>query len=102
MDAMYDDYLHQAVDLQHKFHDSVDDASHPQVLTLKNEFRQLTEDFESKKSPRHLEDRLKQIEHGLLQAREQGEKLMSYQDIDNLNHQARRMREQMRKLPDYN
>ena len=101
MGSVYDDYYNQALSLQNHVNDVVDDHNHPQALNLKNEMRELTAAFKEEKNPRHIEDQLKIMEHSLMQVREQGEKVMSYQDVDNLNHQFRRLREQVRTMPHY-
>lgn len=100
-DSIYDDYYHQSLELQHHVEDIIDDHGHPQAHTLMNEMQQLTAAFKEQKNPRHMEDKIKTLEHGLLQVREQGEKVMSYQDIDNLQHRFRRLREQVRSMPHY-
>lgn len=101
MDSIYDEYYKQAFDIQNHFHDVVDDEHHPQAVSLRHEIVQLTEDMKSEKDPRHLDDRLKVIEHQLLQARTHGEQVMSYQNIEDLQHRYRRLREQVRKMPNY-
>ncbi|GEM_PF-1719190 len=101
MGSVYDDYYKQAYDLQNHFHDVVDDQNHPQAVSLHNEMTQLTEDFKAEKDPHHMEDRLKVIDHELLQARSQGEQIMSYRDIDDLQHRYNRLRESVRQLPNY-
>ena len=101
MSSIYDEYYNQALSLQNHFHDVVDDSSHPQMQSLQREMHSLAEDFKSQKHPRSAEDRIKVIEHQLLQAREQGQKLMSYQDIENLQHQYKRLREHVREMPHY-
>ncbi len=101
MDASYQNYHKQAVDLQYHFHDVVDNQSHPQMQSLQREIHGLVEDIQSNKHPRGAEDRIKTIQHQLVQARSHGEELMSYQDIDGLNHSYQRLRESIRKLPNY-
>jgi hypothetical protein len=101
MDSLYDDYYNHALNLQNHFHDVVDNHSHPQMQSLQNELHGLTEDLKSRRRPRSVEERLKIIDHQLLQAREHGEQLISYQDIENLQHQTHQLRENVRKLPDY-
>ncbi len=99
MGSIYDDYIHESMDLQHHVEDVIDDHGHPQAHALMNEMRQLTDAFKEEKNPRHMEDQLKTMERSLGQIREQGEKVMSYQDIDNLQHRFRRLRENVRSMP---
>jgi hypothetical protein len=101
MTSIYDDYYHQAFDLKNHFHDTVDDHEHPQAINLKREIDELTEDFKSEKNPHHLDDRLKTIDHELLQAQTNPQPIMSYQNIEDLKHRFRRLRDGVRKLPNY-
>ena len=101
MGSIYDDYYNQAFELQHHFHDIVDDHDHPQAVVLRHEITQLAEDMKSEKHPRDLEARLKTIDHQLLQARTHGEQVMTYQNLEDLQHRYHRLREQVRKMPNY-
>lgn len=101
MASNYDDYYKEAFELQGRFHDVVDDRSHPQAVSLRHEITQLTEDIQSKKDPRDLEHRLKTIDHQLLQAQTHGQQVMSYQDVQDLQHRYRRLRENVRRMPNY-
>lgn len=101
MAGLYDDYHKQALDLEYRFRDTVDNLDAPQMQTLQREIHNLTEDLKAAKSPRHIEDRIKTIERQLLQTREQGDKLLSYQDVDSLQQKYRKLREHVRTMPDY-
>ncbi len=101
MDSLYNDYYNQALSLQNHFHDVVDNHDHPVAQNLQREIHGLTEDFKSDKHPRSTEERIKVIEHQLIEARANGQAPMNYQDIDNLQHQYQRLRENIRKLPNY-
>jgi hypothetical protein len=97
MSSPYDDYIHQAHDLQ----DIVDNHSHPQAMALQHELHQVTEDFKMEKDPRHMDDRLKNIDHALEQAKHQSQPVMSYQDLEDLQHRYRRLRESFRNSPHF-
>ena len=100
--GVYDQEFHkEAEHLQFHFQDVVDDHSHPQMQALKREIHGLVSDIQSNRHPRDAEQRIKTIEHELVQARAHGEEMMSYQDMDALNHSYRRLRENIRKLPNY-
>lgn len=101
MDDFYKQYHKDALNLQYHFQDVVDDKQHPQMQALQHEVHQLVQDIEARRHPRSVEERLKTIEHELVQARSHGEQLMSYNDIDHLNHQYRRLRANIRSLPNY-
>ena len=101
MDPNYKEYHKQALDLQYKFHDVVDNHADPRMQSLQREVHALVEDIESNKNPRHVEDRLKVIDHQLLEARSAGGQLMSYGDIDGLHHSYQHLRENIRRMPNY-
>lgn len=101
MGSIYDDYYNQAFELQHYAQDVTDNHNHPQAISLHHELHQLTEDLKSEKHPRDVEHRLKTIEHQLLEARTHGEQIMSYQDIEDLQHRYKRLRENVRRMPNY-
>ncbi len=101
MSSVYDEYYNQSLDLQHHVQDIVDDHSHPQAQVLMNNMKQLTAAFKEQKDPRHMDEKLKNLERGITQIREQGEKVMSHQDADNLEHRFRRLRENVRSMPNY-
>jgi hypothetical protein len=98
MASVYDDYYNQALNLQNHFNDVVDNQFHPQYYALKNEIHGLVDDFKSQKEPRYAEDRLKIIDHQLLQARTYGEQIMSYQDLEAMQHQYRRLHENIKRM----
>jgi hypothetical protein len=101
MDQYYRNYHKQAVDLQYHFQDVVDNHADPRMQSLHREVHALAQDIESNKHPRSIEDRLKIIDHQLVQARSAGGQLMSYNDIDGMQHSYRKMREDIRRLPNY-
>ncbi len=67
MDDLYKPYYKRAMDLKYRLEDVVDDLTHPQIQQLKREVHGLVDDFETQKDPRHTENRLKTIEHELMQ-----------------------------------
>ena len=101
MDAPYQPFRQQAVDLQHRLHDSLDDHNHPLAHVLQREVTELVNDFESNRNPRSVEERIKQIQHGLIQMRAQGDTVMDYNQNQSLHHSYEQMRENVRRLPHY-
>ncbi len=101
MDPHYNDFHRQALDLQYKLHDVLDDVNNPMAHTLRNEVHQLVGDIEGNKSPRAVEDRVKVIQQQLQQARHQGDGLMDFNHNEMLHHSYEDMRIGLRKLPHY-
>ncbi|HEX8227252.1 MAG TPA: hypothetical protein VF572_05285 [Candidatus Saccharimonadales bacterium] len=101
MDDQYKAYYKRATDLKYRLEDVVDDHNHPQIQQLKREVHGLVDDFEMQKDPRHTENRLKTIEHELMQTRNHGESLMSFREIDSLQHEVRDLRAHVRTHPNY-
>jgi hypothetical protein len=99
MGSIYDDYIHESVELQHHVEDVIDDHGHPQAHALMNEMRQLTAAFKEEKNPHHMEDQLKVMENSVENMKHQGQAVLSYQDAENLQHRFRRMRENIRSMP---
>ena len=65
MDSQYKTARQQAVNLQYKFRDSLDDKSQPMARTLESEIQRIVDDFEVKKNPRSIDDRIKQLQRQL-------------------------------------
>ena len=101
MDELYEPLHKKAVSLQYQFHDSINDPNHPMVHVLAGEIHQLTQDIESKRHPRSIEDRIKVIEHQLVQARAQGDEVLNYQHNEDLSHRYEFLRHDVTKLPHY-
>lgn len=101
MDGVYDDYYKKALDLQYHFHDIVDNHADPRMQALQHEVHALVDDLKDHKRPRSVEERLKIIDHQLLQARDAGGALLSNQDVESLHHSYQHMREDVRQLPNY-
>ncbi len=102
MNPSYQPFHKQAVDLQYKFHDMVDDPYNPTAMVLQHEVHNLTQDIEAQKHPRDIENRIKVIQQQLIQAKAQsGQQALSYQDNDYLHHNYEQMRTNVRNLPNY-
>lgn len=101
MDAHYQPFHRQAVDLQHRIQDSFDDQDHPLARVLQRQVTDLVDDIESNRDPRSVEDRIKHIQHGLMQVRAQGTRVMDYGHTQTFHHQYEKLREDVRRLPDY-
>ncbi|HSX29660.1 MAG TPA: hypothetical protein VLE73_03815, partial [Candidatus Saccharimonadales bacterium] len=71
IDPVYDPVYKQARDLQFQVHDSIDNQNHPSAMVLKNEMQHLVDELEQRKNPRDIENRIKAIQHSMLEARSQ-------------------------------
>lgn len=101
MDEHYEPFRKQAVNLQYQFHDSVNDTNHPMSHVLAHEIHELTQDIASHKNPHAVEARIKIIQHQLIEARAQGERVLNYDHNQNLHHGYEYMRTGIRQLPHY-
>ncbi|HEX8183012.1 MAG TPA: hypothetical protein VF575_05430 [Candidatus Saccharimonadales bacterium] len=101
MASPYEPYYKQALKLEFRYKDIVDDQDNPLAQNLQREIHALVEDLKAEKDPRDVEEQIKTIDRQLLQARAQGEICMSYQDIDQLQDEYRELREDIRELPNY-
>lgn len=101
MDPRYHELHDQVHQLEFQVHDAIGDHSHPYAQALSNEIRHLQDDLETHKNPRDLENRIKTIQHGLLQARNTPN---SYMNVDHADHFYRTyedMRRHVRGFNDY-
>lgn len=91
-----DDVYKQAITMQHKLRDYIDDPSHAIVAQLKNEVQRLTDEIEVKKNPRSIEDRVKIIIR-LIESAE-GTNAISHNHLDDLSDLCEDLRQDLRKL----
>lgn len=101
VEPIYEPYWHEAMQLKAHTHDMIKDHNNPMAHVLHHETSQLVEDIEMNRKPRAIEDRIKQIQHQLVQARAQGDGVMNYTHNEGLHHSYNRMREQIRRMPHY-
>jgi hypothetical protein len=103
MDTFYQPFHKQAVDLQYKFHDMVDDPNHPEARALQHEIHQLVEDIESSKHPRAIEDRVKVIQRQLDQTRLRNapKPVLNHNENQAMYHSYEQMRHDLRQLPHF-
>lgn len=92
MDQIY----RQAIDLQNKFRNYVDQPQHPRIIELGREIQRLTDEIEMKKNKLSLEDRVK----GIIRILEgvPDNQAMSSGDIDDLIDRCNDLRNDIRKL----
>jgi hypothetical protein len=90
------DIYKQAINLQFKYRDYVDDKSHPMAQQLNRQIQRLTDDIESQKNTRSLEDLVKQIIRLLEQT--DGSGVMDDRHVDDLKDRCEDIRNDLRKL----
>lgn len=90
------DIYKQAVNLQFKFRDYVDDKSDPIAQQLESQIQRLTDYIEMQKNPRTLEDTVKQIIRVLENT--EGTSVMDNRHIDDLKDRCEQIRNDLRKL----
>lgn len=101
MDQYYHPLYEHVTELQNRFHDTVSDRSHPMASVLDREMHNLRTDLQTTKNPRTIEDRIKVIQHQLLEMKVQGTDLMSHDHVDYLHHGYEQARQNVRQFPHY-
>lgn len=101
MDVHYEPLWHDAMQLKHQTQDMINDHNHPMAQVLHHETTQLVDDIEMNRTPRAIEDRVKQIQRQLVQARAQGEGVINYTHNEGLHHSYTQMRDRIRNMPHY-
>ena len=101
LDPVYKPLYEQARALQNQVHDVIDNHDHPSAGVLRNEMQHLVDDIEVRKNPRDLENRIKTIQHTMLEARTQPHSFMNASHADYFHHTYEHMRENVRKFNDY-
>ncbi len=101
MTPQYQHYHKQALDLQYHFHDVIDNQHDPRMQQLQKEVHALVEDIAQEKHPRSVEERLKIIDHQLLEARTSPMHSLNFNEIDGLHHSYQQLRNDVRREPNY-
>lgn len=101
LDPSYQPLYHQVRDLQFQVHDALDNPNHPSATVLRNEMQHLMDDIEVRRSPRDIENRIKTIQHSMLEARSQPHSFMDSSHADHFHRTFEQMRLGMRHFSDY-
>jgi alpha/beta superfamily hydrolase len=101
IEPQYQPLYHQVRDLQFRVHDAMDDHNHPSAQLLRTEMRHLEDELEMNRNPRDIENRIKTIQHTLLEARSQPNSFMSIPDADHFHRTYEDMRRHVRDFPNY-
>lgn len=101
MDPRYKQ-LHDQIK-QHEFHvhDAIGDPNDRTAQALNNEIRMLLSDLETGKNPHDLEDRVKNIQSYLLQARSHQNSYMNIEHADRFYRDYEDIRRHIREFHDY-
>ncbi|HUS26542.1 MAG TPA: hypothetical protein VMY99_04320 [Nevskiaceae bacterium] len=97
----YQPIYKRARDLQYQFHDALGDSNHPMAHTMRQEVQHLVDDIEMHKNPRDLENRIKAIQHQVLEVQSQGNRIMNYEHTNYLHHNYEQMRRDLRRFSNY-
>ena len=101
LDPAYKPIYEQAKQLQFHVHDAIDNQNHPSAFLLRQEMQHLVDDLEVRKNPRDIEERIKIIQHTMLEARTQPHSFMSSEHADHFHRTYEQMRMNMRHFSDY-
>jgi hypothetical protein len=101
IDPQYQPLYQQARDLQFQVHDALDDPQHPTAFALRQEMQHLVDDIEVRKNPRDIENRIKTIQHTMMEARTQPHSFMDPSHADYFHHTYEQIRENVRRFSDY-
>lgn len=101
MNTQYEAYWHQAMELKHQTNDLISDHSHPMARILQHETTQLVDDIELSRHPRSIDNRIRTIQRQLVEARAQGEAVMSHEHNQQLHQHYGTMGARIRQLPHY-
>lgn len=91
-----DNIYKQAVGMLNKLSTYIDEPNHQTAKQLKSEIQRLTDEIESQKNPRSLEDRVKSILN--LADKAQAAGVMDHHHADDLEDTCRELQQQLRKL----
>ena len=101
MDRMYQSWHRQADQLHYRVQDTFDMGDHPAGRALKDQMRELINDFSLQRSPHDIEERIRGIITVLEPARNRSDPYMSVQDAVTFHDAFERMRREVRSHPHY-
>ncbi len=97
----YEDLYREAKDLEHRMRDSTDHPGSPDGRQLDEQIRALQSDVQTSRSPRDLENRVKQVQAVLDRARHTPNGFMSVSDADRYFRIFEQIKLNLRRFPDY-
>jgi polyhydroxyalkanoate synthesis regulator phasin len=100
LDPAYQSLHNVAVSLQNQMRDALGGNNDPAAQNLRQQMQHLEDDVQSRKSPRDIEARIKQIQSAVQQASSSGT-LINYSYADEFHDNLEDLRQQVRQMPDY-
>ena len=101
MDSAYQSLRQQTDDLHFRVQDAFDEPDHRACQSIKQQLRELINDFSQQRSPRDIEERIKGIMALLEPARNGSQTFMSAQDAVTYHDAFERLRREVREHPHY-
>ena len=101
MDQYYSSLYKNVANLQNRYNDTINDRNHPMAEVLEREMFNLRHEVQNQRNPRSIEDRVKIIQHQLLEMKTQGTTLMNHDHVDYLHHGYDQVRQNVRQFPHY-
>jgi hypothetical protein len=101
MDQNYKAVRQQAEKLFYKFKSIVDDKSDHLAGEAEHETKEIVECIEMNKSPRMVEDKIRGVQRMMEKVRAGQSRMMTPEDAALLINEYERLREQLRRLPNY-
>lgn len=101
MDADYQPLYQQVVAMQYKCHDCMDQPNDPVAQSLRQQAQDIANDAKTKRNPRDIENRIRNMQHDLREARSLPNPVMSSQDIDQLWHTYEQIRVSLHNFQNY-
>jgi hypothetical protein len=102
IDPTYQPFYNRARQLQNQLHDALGTTEHPTAFAMRQEMQHLVDDLEVRKNPRDIENRIKTLQRQMLEARNQGAHLMTYEHTDHFHDSYEQMRQDVRRMNSYN
>ena len=101
MDPTYQPLYNQVRNLEFSVRDALDDPGNAGAQSLMKELKRLEDEFEMRKTPRELENRIASIKRMLERPRSTPNSYMSVQDAVAFSDIFEDMRRAIRRLPSY-
>lgn len=101
LDPSYQPLYKQAQQLRYQVHGAFDNPNHPTAMVLSNEMHHLEHELQQRRNPRDIENRIKMIQHAMLEARTTPNSFMNSDHADYFHHSYENMRTTVRNFHDY-
>lgn len=101
MDAQYKVARDEAVGLQFKFRDSLEDKGLPLARSLESEIQRVVDDLQTERNPRTIDGQVKQVQRLLKDTQHADPLVMSAQDMNFLHERFEAFRMSLRKFDNF-